>query len=91
MILPDNGKYTIDESLVDSILVHQKDMILKWLNELESCRSRDNFLILKSKILGAVIILSNLWNVFNYSYKAEEITQRINKIRTKHEFKELWK
>jgi len=35
MILPDNSKYTIDESLVDSILVHQKDMILKWLNELE--------------------------------------------------------
>lgn len=90
MLSPNNGKYTIDESLVDSILVHQKDMILKWLNEIESCRSRDKFLVLKSKVLGAVIILANLWSVFGYSYKAEEITQRMHKVRTKHEFKDLW-
>lgn len=90
MIEPVNGKYTIDESLVDSILVHQKDRILSWLNDLESCRSRDKFLNLKSQVLGAVIVLADMWSAFGYSYKAEEITKRIQQIRTKHEFKELW-
>lgn len=90
MLEPINGKYTIDESLVDSILIHQKDRILSWLNELETCRSRDKFLNLKSQVLGAVIVLADMWSAFGYSYKAEEITQRIQKIRTKHEFKDLW-
>lgn len=90
MLEPVNGKYTIDESLVDSILIHQKDRILSWLNDLERCRSRDKFLNLKSQVLGAVIVLADLWSVFGYSYKAEEITKRIQQIRTKHEFKELW-
>ena len=90
MLLPNNGKYTIDESLVDSVLVHQKDKILKWLNDLETCRDRDKFIKLKSQVLGAVMVLADLWSVFGYSYKAEEITQRITKIRTKHEFKDLW-
>ena len=90
MLLPNNGKYTIDETLVDSVLIHQKDKILKWLNDLETCRDRDKFIKLKSQILGAVMVLADLWSVFGYSYKAEEITQRITKIRTKHEFKDLW-
>ena len=90
MLEPVNGKYTIDESLVDSILIHQKDRILSWLNDLERCRSRDKFLNLKSQVLGAVIVLADMWSAFGYSYKAEEITQRIQQIRTKHEFKELW-
>ena len=90
MLLPNNGKYTIDETLVDSVLIHQKDKLIKWINDLETCRDRDKFIKLKSQVLGAVMVLADLWSVFGYSYKAEEITQRIIKIRTKHEFKDLW-
>lgn len=90
MITPDNGKYTIDESLIGSILIRQRDRILSWLNDLESCRDREKFIKLKSQVLGSVIILADLWSVFGYSYKAEEITKRIQNIRTKHEFSDLW-
>lgn len=90
-LLPDNGQYTIDENLMDSVLIHQKDRILSWLNDLEKCRDRERFISLKSQILGAVIVLANMWSLFGYSYKAEEITKRITQIRSKHEFKDLWK
>lgn len=90
MIEPNNGTYTIHELLMDGVLIHQKDKILSWLYDLELCTSRDKFLQLKSQILGAVIVLADLWSVFGYSYKADEITTRIQQIRTKHEFKDLW-
>lgn len=90
MIEPNKGIYTIPEPFMDGVLIHQKDRILSWLNDLERCRSRDKFLQLKSQVLGAIIILADLWAVFGYSYKADEITERIKKIRTNHEFKDLW-
>jgi len=90
MIEPHNGQYVILESLMDSILIHQKDRILSWLNDLETCRSRDKFLVLKSQVLGAVIVLADMWSAFGYSYKAKELQDRISAIRTKHEFKDLW-
>ena len=90
MIQPTNGKYTIDENIIDSVLLHQKNRLLTWINELERCRSRERFIALKSKILGAIVILANLWSVFGYSYKAEELTKRIQEVRTKHEFQDLW-
>ena len=90
MIQPTNGKYTIDEDIIDSVLLHQKNRLLTWINELERCRSRESFIALKSKILGAIVILANLWAVFGYSYKAEELKKRIQEVRTKHEFQDLW-
>ena len=90
MIRPHNGKYTIDESLIDGVLVQQKDRILSWLNDLHECENREKFICLKSKVLGAVIVLADMWAVFGYSYKAEEITKRIQAVRTNHEFKDLW-
>ena len=90
MIQPTNGKYTIDETIIDSVLLHQKNMLLTWINELERCQDKDTFIGLKSKILGAVVILANLWSVFGYSYKAEELTKRLVEVRTKHEFQDLW-
>ena len=77
MIQPTNGKYTIDETIIDSVLLHQKNRLLTWINELERCRSRERFIALKSKILGAIVILANLWSVFGYSYKSEELTKRL--------------
>ena len=90
MLIPTNGKYTIDETIIDSVLLHQKNRLLTWINELEKCRSRERFIALKSKILGAIVILANLWSVFGYSYKAEELTKRLVEVKTKHEFQDLW-
>ena len=90
MLTPTNGKYTIDEQVMDSILLQQKNRLLTWINELEKCRSRERFIALKSKILGAIVILSNLWSVFGYSYKSEELSKRLVEVRTKHEFQDLW-
>ena len=90
MLTPTNGKYTIDETIIDSVLLHQKNRLLTWINELERCQDKDIFIGLKSKILGAVVILANLWDVFGYSYKAEELTKRLVEVRTKHEFQDLW-
>ena len=90
MIQPTNGIYTISEDIIDSVLFHQKNRLLTWINELERCQDKDTFIGLKSKILGAVVILANLWAVFGYSYKAEELTKRLVEVRTKHEFQDLW-
>lgn len=90
MITPNNGKYDIAEPIIDSILINQKNKILFWLNDLERCRNREKFIVLKSQILGAIIILADMWAAFGYSYKAEEITKRIKEIRTKHIFSDLW-
>lgn len=90
MIQPTNGIYTISEDIIDSVLFHQKNRLLTWINELERCQDKDTFIGLKSKILGAVVILANLWAVFGYSYKAEELTKRLVEVRNNHKFQDLW-
>ena len=90
MIQPTNGIYTISEDIIDSVLFHQKNRLLTWINELERCQDKDTFIGLKSKIFGAVVILANLWGVFGYSYKAEELTKRLQEIRNNHKFQDLW-
>ena len=40
--------------------------------------------------MGAIVILANLWSVFGYSYKAEELTKRLVEVRTNHKFQDLW-
>ncbi len=90
MIQPTNGIYTVDESVIDSVLLHQKNRLLTWINELERCQDKDTFIGLKSKILGAVVILANLWGIFGYSYKAEELTKRLQEVRNNHKFQDLW-
>lgn len=91
MLSPDNGTYTINELFIDSVLQRQKDRLIAWLNEAESCTVPERFLVLHSKVLGSIITLADLWSVFGYSYKAQEITERIVAIREKHPLKELWK
>lgn len=64
--------YVVGEDVMDNLLIHQKDKILHLINRGEY-----------EQALGAVKVLSDLWFMFGYSYKADEILDRI-KNRRKH-------
>lgn len=89
MIQSVNGQYTLSEELVDSILIHQKDRLIKWLNEMETTTNPTFFSTRYNQVMGAVVVLADLWAAFGYSYKAEELTVRIKRMKTTHRFKEL--
>lgn len=89
MIQSVNGQYTLSEELVDSLLIHQKDRMIKWLNEMETTTNPTLFTTRYNQVMGAVVVLADLWSAFGYNYKAEELTARIKRMRTTHRFKEL--
>ena len=91
MIESINSRYDIPEDLMDGVLIHQKDRMIKWLNEMETTTDTVKFTNTYNKVMGAVIVLANLWSLFGYSYKAEELTKRITKMRTSHKLRELMK
>lgn len=76
--------YPVPEDLLDNMLVGQKDKILRWVSEMESCKDATKFNNLKQRVLGALIIVMDLWSIFEYSYKAEEITERLQTMKTEH-------
>ncbi len=89
MILPSNGNYTLPESIVDSILIHQKDKILSLLIQIEMCKDPVTFKNLYNQAIGAIVIVTDMWSVFGYLYKAKELDVVIQRIRNNHELKEL--
>jgi hypothetical protein len=89
MIEPTNEMYKIPEHLMDGLLIHQKDRLLSWINELEQTRTEDKFIKTYHKVLGSVIILADIWSIMGYSYKAEEISKRLAEMRKSHKLKHL--
>ena len=79
-----NKEGGLDEAVLDSILMAQKDKLLARINRLESTRDKEKFVFLVVEIKASLIILCDLWAAANYNYKAEELLERINHIRKTH-------
>lgn len=62
--------YVIGEDILDSILIEQKNKIFRMIHNKQY-----------DKALGAVIVLTELWNTFGYSYKAEEILKVMDSMK----------
>jgi hypothetical protein len=58
--------YIIPEDELDSILIHQKDKIIKMIRNGKT-----------EQALGAIKVLTELWYSLNYAYKADELIKQI--------------